>query len=134
MTIQSFAKVTVMGAGAVGCYFGAMLARGGANVRLIGRPSLVDAVARDGLELESKGFSGRIRVAASTDPASASDAGLVLFCVKSLDTEEAAHAIAPHLRPDAVVLGLQNGVDNFQRMRTHIANVIVSAVVYVAAE
>jgi 2-dehydropantoate 2-reductase len=134
MTIQSFENVAVMGAGAVGCYFGAMLARGRATVRLIGRQSLVDAVARDGLRLESAGFSERVRVAATTDPAGVSDAGLVLFCVKSLDTEEAARAIAPHLRPGAVVLGMQNGVDNFQRMRAYIGNDIVPAVVYVAAE
>ncbi len=44
MMPPSFDNVAVMGAGAVGCYFGAMLARAGAQVRLIGRPALVDAV------------------------------------------------------------------------------------------
>jgi 2-dehydropantoate 2-reductase len=130
----SFKNVAVMGAGAVGCYFGAMLARAGANVRLIGRPALVDAVARDGLVLESAAFGGRYAVAASADPTGVAGADLVLFGVKSTDTDAAARAIAPHLAPDAVVLGLQNGVDNFERLRAHIANVVVPAVVYVAAE
>jgi 2-dehydropantoate 2-reductase len=123
-----------MGAGAVGCYFGAMLARAGAQVRLIGRPALVDAVTRDGLQFEGISFKGHIPLSATTDPASVAGAGLVLFSVKSPDTETAARAIAPHLAPGTVVLSLQNGVDNFERLRAHLANVVVPAVVYVAAE
>src|ERR1700730_4112904 len=114
MNSSSLNNVAVMGAGAVGCYSGAMLARPGANVRLIGRPALVEAVARDGLVLESAVSPGRFAVGGATDPGGVADAGLVLFCVKSLDTDAAARAIAPHLAPDAVVLGLQNGVDNFE--------------------
>jgi 2-dehydropantoate 2-reductase len=134
MTNPAFESVAVMGAGAVGCYFGAMLARAGAKVRLIGRPALVDAVERNGLRLESIAFTERVSVAATTDAAGVAGAGLVLFCVKSPDTEAAARAIAPHLAPGAVVLGLQNGVDNFERLCGHIANVVVPTVVYVAAE
>jgi 2-dehydropantoate 2-reductase len=134
MNSSSLNNVAVMGAGAVGCYFGAMLARAGANVRLIGRPALVEAVARDGLVLESAVSPGRFAVAATTDPGGVADAGLVLFCVKSLDTDAAARAIAPHLAPDAVVLGLQNGVDNFERLRAHVPNIVIPAVVYVAAQ
>ena len=134
MSHHSFKNVAVMGAGAVGCYFGAMLARAGVQVRLIGRPALVDAVTREGLRFEGTGFSARMPVSATTDPDGVAGASLVLFSVKSPDTEAAARAIAPHLAPGAVVLGLQNGVDNFERLRAHIANVVVPAVVYVAAE
>ena len=134
MADPSFENVAVMGAGAVGCYFGAMLARAGANVRLIGRQSLVNAVARDGLRFEGVAFTGNISMAATADPAGVAGAGLVLFSVKSPDTEAAARAIAPHLAPGAVVLGLQNGVDNVERLRMHVANVVMPAVVYVAAE
>jgi 2-dehydropantoate 2-reductase len=123
-----------MGAGAVGCYFGAMLARAGAQVRLIGRPALVDAVTRDGLRFEGIDFKGRIALSATADAAGVAGAGLVLFSVKSPDTEAAARAIAPHLAPGAIVLDLQNGVDNCERLRAQIANVVVPAVVYVAAE
>jgi 2-dehydropantoate 2-reductase len=134
MTTPSFENVAVMGAGAVGCYFGAMLARAGAQVRLIGRTALVDAVGRDGLRFEGIDFKGRIALSATTDAAGVADAGLVLFSVKSPDTEAAARAIAPHLAPGAIVLSLQNGVDNVERLRALIANIGVPAVVYVAAE
>src|SRR5215471_10590336 len=112
-----FKNIAVMGAGAVGCYFGTMLARAGADVRLIGRPPLVDAVTRGGLRFESAGFAENVAVAATTDPAGVAGSGLVLFSVKSPDTEAAARAIAPHLAPDAVVISLQNGVDNVERLR-----------------
>jgi 2-dehydropantoate 2-reductase len=130
----AFAHVAVMGAGAVGGYFGAMLARAGAQVTLIGRQALVDAVARDALVLDSARFPARLSVAATADPAGVAGAGLVLFCVKSSDTDGAAAAMAPHLAPGAVVLSLQNGVDNVERLRARMGNPVVPAVVYVSAE
>ena len=90
-------KIAVMGAGAVGCYFGFRLARGGNDVTLIGRPQLVEAVQRQGLRLESQSFDECVRVSASTDVCAVEGAELVLFCVKSPDTESAASAIGPHL-------------------------------------
>jgi 2-dehydropantoate 2-reductase len=134
MTNPSLENVAVMGAGAVGCYFGAMLARAGASVRLIGRPAMVNAVTRNGLQFEGVEFKGNVALSATADPAGVAAAGLVLFSVKSADTETAAQAMAPHLAPGAVVLSLQNGVDNVERVRTHVKNVVVPAVVYVGAE
>jgi 2-dehydropantoate 2-reductase len=134
MTNPSLENVAVMGAGAVGCYFGAMLARAGATVRLIGRPALVEAVTRDGLQFDGVEFKGRVPLSATADPAGVAAAGLVLFSVKSADTETAALAMAPHLSPGAVVLDLQNGVDNVERIRPHVKNIVVPAVVYVGAE
>ena len=49
-------KISVMGAGAVGCYFGGMLARGGHEVTLVARPAHVEAIRRDGLRMETKAF------------------------------------------------------------------------------
>jgi 2-dehydropantoate 2-reductase len=134
MTNPSLENVAVMGAGAVGCYFGAMLARAGASVRLIGRPALVEAVTRNGLQFDGVDFKGKVALDATTDPAGVAAAGLVLFSVKSADTEAAANAMAPHLSPGAIVLDLQNGVDNVERVRAHVKNVVVPAVVYVGAE
>ncbi len=122
-----------MGAGAVGCYFGGMLARAGAPVALVGRAAHVDAMMRDGLFLESMHFQERIPVSASTEMGTVSDAALVLLCVKTLDTEEAAKSVAPHLAPGAVVVSLQNGVDNVERIRAATDIDAISAVVYVAA-
>lgn len=127
-------KIAVMGAGAVGCYYGAMLARAGHSVVLIGRPAFVDAVKHEGLLLESKHFTGRVPVQADSSPAAVKDADLVLFCVKSGDTESAGAAIAPHLSPRAAVLSMQNGVDNAARLSSVIGRNAIPVVVYVATE
>jgi 2-dehydropantoate 2-reductase len=127
-------RVAVMGAGAVGCYFGGMLARAGAPVTLIGRPLHVEAIARDGLFLDAMRFQQQIPVAASTEVGAARGAELILFSVKTLDTEEAAKSLAPHLSPGATVLSLQNGVDNVERIRAAAKIEALAAVVYVAAE
>lgn len=111
-------KVAVMGAGAVGCYYGGMLARAGHEVVLIARPQHVQAIARDGLRLQATTFDERVALAASTEPGAVRGAQLVLFCVKSLDTESAGALLRPHLAPGALVLSLQNGVDNADRLRS----------------
>ena len=127
-------KIAVMGAGAVGCYYGAMVARAGHSVVLIGRSALVDAIRREGLLLESGEFTGRINVEADTSPAAVKGAELVLFCVKSADTESAGAAVAPYLSPQASVLSLQNGVDNAARLSTVLGRHAIPVVVYVAVE
>jgi 2-dehydropantoate 2-reductase len=110
-----------------------MLARAGAPVTLIGRAHHVEALTRDGLWLESLRFQERVPVAASVAVEAAGDAAVVLFCVKTLDTAEAARSLAPHLAPGAVVLSLQNGVDNVERIRAAVGLEALPAVVYVAA-
>jgi 2-dehydropantoate 2-reductase len=118
----------------VGCYYGGMLARAGHDVVLIGRPQHVEAIRRDGLHLELQGFDGHVRVEASSEPAAVSGAQLVLFCVKSTDTDSAAAALKPHLAADALVLSLQNGVDNAERLRVALSQEVAATVVYVATE
>jgi len=125
-------KVAVVGAGAIGSLFGAMLAQASHDVTLIGRHDHVDAIARHGLRLLSGGTEQRIAVAATVEIA-VKGAGLVLFCVKSMDTDEAARAMAPHLAADAVILSLQNGVDNPERIRAHVRNRVVPVLVYAGA-
>ena len=127
-------RIAVMGAGAVGCYYGGVLARAGHQVTLVGRAHHVEAVRRDGLYLETRSFQGHVPVRASTDAAAARGAELVLCCVKATDTERAAAELAPHLPADAVVLSLQNGVDNADRLRAVLRRKVIAAVVYVAAE
>src|ERR1700692_5084642 len=127
-------KIAVMGAGAVGCYYGFKLARAGHDVVLIGRPQHVEAVERQGLRLETQVFDERVRVSASTEGSAAQGAQLVLFCVKSTDTESGAAAIKPHLALDAVVLSLQNGVENADRLRTLLPQEVIAAAVYVGVE
>lgn len=125
--------IAVFGAGAVGCWFGGLLARAGAPVTLIGRSAHVDAIASSGLRLESSHLDERVSVAASTDPAAARGARLVLVAVKGYATEKAGRALAPHLAGDATVLSLQNGVENAARLAATTGRDAFPAVVWVAA-
>ena len=127
-------RIGVMGAGAVGCYYGAMLALAGHEVRLVGRPQHVEAMRSAGLRLDLNSNIRSIPVEASTDAAVLRGTELVLFCVKSTDTEHAAAAMGPHLERYAVVLSLQNGVDNPERLARALRQEIIGAVVYVATE
>lgn len=126
-------KIAVMGAGAVGCYYGGMLARAGHEVVLVARPAHVAAIRADGLLLDTQTFQERVRLQADTEPAAVQGAQCVLFCVKSTDTESAGQAMAPYLGTDTVVLSLQNGVDNAERLQAVLQRSVLPAVVYVAA-
>ncbi|MGC9159745.1 MAG: ketopantoate reductase family protein, partial [Terracidiphilus sp.] len=125
--------IAVMGAGAVGCYFGGLLARAGAPVTLIGRAQHVDAIRQYGLFLDTQEFQEKVPVAASTEASAAQGAGLILLCVKTLDTEDAVRALEPYAAPDAIVLSCQNGVDNVERIRSATRLHAIPAVTYVAA-
>jgi 2-dehydropantoate 2-reductase len=127
-------RIAVMGAGAVGGYYGGMLARAGHDVTFIGRVQHVEAVRRNGLRLETKAFDASVPMRASDQASRAQGAKLVLFCVKSTDTESAGAALAPYLEPDAIVLSLQNGVDNAERLAATLGREVIPAVVYVAVE
>ena len=128
-------KVAVMGAGAVGCYFGGMLARAGHDVTLIARPQHVEAIRRDGLRLQATGFDEQVRLNASSEASAVKGADVVLFSVKSTDTEAAGASVRPHLGRKALVLCLQNGVDNADRLRTVLPrHEVAAAIVYVATE
>jgi 2-dehydropantoate 2-reductase len=100
---------------------------------LIARPQHVEAIRRAGLRLETKTFDERVRLQASTNPEALRGAELILFCVKSQDTEAAGKALAPHVG-QAAVLSLQNGVDNPERLATVLGREVISGVVYVAVE
>lgn len=126
-------KIAVMGAGAVGCYYGGMLARAGHDVVLIGRPAHVEVFETSGLHLQTTTFDETVRVSASVSPDAIDGADAVLFCVKSTDTDQAAQEIAPYLRPDTLVVSLQNGVENADRLRELLSQPIAASVVYVGA-
>jgi 2-dehydropantoate 2-reductase len=125
-------RVAVVGAGAVGSFFGAALAQAGHPVTLIGRAAHVAAINRTGLRLERADRVEIVPIAASVDLSAVQGADLVLFCVKSTDTEAAADAMAPHLGADALVLSLQNGVENAATIARRVRQPVVPAVVYVA--
>ena len=127
-------KIAIVGAGAVGCYFGALLVRAGHDVTFLGRKPHVDAINARGLLLEMRSQEIHLRARAITDVAALETPQLVLFCVKSADTELTGTALASKLDSATVVLSLQNGVDNPQRLRAIIGNLVIPTVVYVGAE
>lgn len=124
--------IVVVGAGSVGSFFGAMLARAGHAVTLVARPAHVEAIRRDGLRLHMHGQEHVVRVAATTELDAVRDAELVLFCVKSRDTDALARRMAPLLADDAMVLSLQNGVENPAVLARHVRQPVIAAAVYVA--
>jgi 2-dehydropantoate 2-reductase len=126
--------VAVMGAGAVGSYYGGLLARAGHDVVLIGRLQHVQAVQRAGLRLQTPAFDEHVRLRASTEPAAARGARLILFSVKSQDTEAAGKALERHLERDAAIVTLQNGVDNAERLAATLKREVIPALVYVAVD
>jgi 2-dehydropantoate 2-reductase len=127
-------RFAVLGAGAVGCYFGGMLALHGHDVVFIGRPAHVDAIRDGGLRIQTRAFDVRVPAGASTRIDAAGSADVVFVCVKSGDTADAARELSGILAPDTLVASLQNGVDNAALLRAHLAQPIVSAAVYVASE
>jgi len=130
---QPWPRIAVVGAGAVGGYFGGLLARAGASVTMIGRPAFVDAVKKNGLFLDTLQFQEKVRVEASPEISAVRDAELVLFCVKTTDNATTARAIAPWLSKGALVLSMQNGVDNVEQIRAAAKIDALPSVVYVAA-
>ena len=135
-TTATAPRIAVLGAGAVGCYFGGMMARAGLPVTLIARAAHREAIERNGLRIESFRFAAPevVRVATTADASGATGADIVLFCVKTVDTESAARELAPHLAPGATVVSMQNGVDNVSRIREASGIDALGAAVYVAAE
>lgn len=113
-------KIAVLGAGSIGCVIGAALADV-AEVTLIGRPRVIDAAREHGLSVTSyDGSSHHVDAAQltfATGPEAAAGADVVLVAVKSGATETAVREIAPHLRPDTVVVSLQNGLRNTDRIQ-----------------
>jgi 2-dehydropantoate 2-reductase len=130
--LHEWPRIAVVGAGAVGGYFGGMFARAGAPIVFIGRKHFADSVNKDGLVLDKPQGHERIRIKATVEMSAVRDCSLILFCVKANNTSATAAQMAPFVRPDATIVCLQNGVDNADRIRAAANGVVLSAAVYVA--
>jgi 2-dehydropantoate 2-reductase len=129
---QEWPRIAVVGAGAVGGYFGGMFARAGAPIVFIGRKHFADAVNANGLVVHTAQGHEQIPAKATTDMSAVRDCSLIFFCVKANDTSATATQMAPFVRPDATVVCLQNGVENAERVGAATNVIVVPAVVYVA--
>jgi 2-dehydropantoate 2-reductase len=111
-----------MGTGGIGGFFGAKLAAAGEDVWFVARGKHLDAMKERGLKVTSTVGTFSIPPERVTgDPASIGDADVVLFCVKAYDTEVAARQISPLLHENSIVLSLQNGVDNVEKIRQQLS-------------
>lgn len=128
----SLPKIAVVGAGAVGCYFGGLFAKAGFPVTLIAREHQVALLNDEGLKMVWENHDETVPVFASTQYSALADAAYVLIAVKSQATLSTAEQIAPHLKSNAVLLSLQNGLDNASLLKTHISQTCFSAMVYAA--
>lgn len=110
-------RIAVVGAGGTGGYFGGLLARAGEDVTFIARGAQLEALRTRGLTLESS-LAGTftVPVQATDDPGEVGPVDLILFCVKTYDTDAAAASIRPLIRPETMLLSLQNGIDNEERI------------------
>ena len=103
-------RVAVLGAGAIGSYVGAALARGGADVVLVARGAHLDALRRDGVRVLSPRGDFQVRTEATDDFAALGDADAVFLGLKAHSLPALAPRIAEHLRPGTPVIAAQNGV------------------------
>lgn len=110
-------RILVMGSGGTGGYFGAKLARAGEDVTFVARGAHLAALRADGMRIKSAAEGEwTVRAPAVERLDGLPPADLVLFCVKSFDTEEAAALIRPVVGPETGVLSIQNGVDNEEKL------------------
>jgi 2-dehydropantoate 2-reductase len=110
-------KILIMGTGGVGGYYGGLLAQQGNEVTFIARGAHLYAIRHEGLKVKSVHGDFTVFPANATeDPAKVEPVDLVLFCVKTYNTDEAAEAIRPVIGPQTVVMSLQNGIDAAERI------------------
>lgn len=109
-------RIAVVGSGGIGGYYGGHLARAGEAVTFLARGEHLRAIQARGLAVKSPHGDFTVEAPATDDPRAVGPVDLVLFSVKSYDTEAAAEAIRPLLGPETAVLTLQNGVDNEERL------------------
>ena len=128
-------RIAIMGAGAVGGWFGARLAGAGHDVTFIARGAHLKALQSKGLTLvDDQGSRCLSPVTATDDPATVDPVDLIVFSVKLYDTAEAALAMEPMIGPETVVLSLQNGVESAAMIRRTLKNcTVLSGAVYLVA-
>ncbi|MEN6483576.1 MAG: 2-dehydropantoate 2-reductase [Syntrophobacteraceae bacterium] len=109
-------KIGIMGTGGIGGYFGGLLARAGLDTHFLARGKHLRAIVEDGLQIVSNQKSFRVMIHATAEPDEIGPVDLLLFCVKSYDTLEAASLIEPMVEAETMILSLQNGIDNIDKL------------------
>lgn len=118
-------KIAIVGAGAIGCYLGGRLAEKGHDVLFLARARSKEDLTTNGVTVIGLEDAGRFsiepgKVKVTLEPADLADRDAILVCVKSGQTADVAASIAPHVRSDALVVSMQNGVRNADAIREHV--------------
>jgi 2-dehydropantoate 2-reductase len=126
-------RIAVMGSGGVGGYFGARLARGGADVHFVARGAHQAAMRDRGLAIEGGPQAIHLpTVNVTDDPKTIGPVDVVMFCVKLWDTEAAARTLRPIMKPQTGIISFQNGVQKDDMLRPILGNeVVMGGVAYV---
>jgi 2-dehydropantoate 2-reductase len=129
-------RIAVLGAGGIGGYYGARLAKAGHEVVLIARGAHLEALQRRGVTVRTPDGELILPIAAVPDVRGLEPVDLLLFCVKAYDTETGARSIAPLVGPDTVVLTVQNGLDRAEALATALggAEAVLAGAVYAALQ
>jgi len=128
-------RIAVLGSGGIGGYCGALLAKAGHDISFIARGAHLEAMQRRGLTVRTPEGESTIPVTAVADTRTVGAVDLVLFCVKSYDTEPAAQALAPLVARDTAVVTFQNGVDNVEAIASVVGSgAVLVGVVYIALQ
>jgi len=116
----------IYGTGGVGGFFGGKLARNGSDVHFIARGSHLEAMKKSGLRIISTDGTWVVPPGKMTDePREIGPVDVILFCVKSYDTETAARQLQPLIKESTIVISLQNGIDNEEKIEASINTGIV---------
>jgi len=128
-------RIAIMGSGGVGAYVGSRLQAAGEDVTFIARGAHLEAMQKNGLQIESPVHPLSLpSVQATQDPASVGPVDLIVFAVKLWDTESAARLLAPMIGPHTRILTLQNGIDSVAMITPHIGSAqLRGGVIYVSA-
>jgi len=125
-------KIAILGAGSIGCYLGGALIAAAADVTLIGRARMAEAILQHGLHLSdlrdrSTHIEGN-RVQYAQTSAALAEADLILVTVKSADTAQAGKDIAAYAKPSTVVISFQNGIGNADVLRAALPAMLATTV------
>ncbi len=131
---SKFKKVLIVGAGAVGGYFGALLCRSGGDITFLVRPGTYSAIVKNGLQIKSVtgDFTVHPKMVQSVSEIDVAD--LIILAVKAYDLLPALEAVAPLVEGGATLMTLQNGVDSEARVRAYFKrDCMIAGVAYITA-
>ncbi len=126
-------RIAIVAPGAVGGYFGALLARSGETVSALARGAHLEAIQQDGLRIEDPRGSFTVRIEASDDAATLGTADIVLFAVKLYGAADAARGAAPLFGPATIGISLLNGIDGPETIAAELpGRIVVGGSAYVS--